>query len=117
MAKRSGTSGQAAKDENRGVTVDLIDALGHPLRREILRRLHESDGARSPSLLAECLGLGVSNVSYHMGVLAKLRAVKKTRSRQVRGARETFFVSRVAQNERVVAILADTEREDDEARG
>ena len=116
MARRSGANGRAGRDGGEGVTAALIDALNNPLRRELLRRLHDSDEARSPSELAETVDEGLSNVSYHMRVLAKRRAVKKTRKRQVRGANESFFVSRVAGNERVVLILADTEREDSGAR-
>src|SRR5262245_40494098 len=94
------------------MTARLIDAVNHPLRRKVLRALHDSNEALSPKRLAQILGEGLSNVSYHMKVLAKRHAVKKTRSRQIRGAREGFFVSRVAGNERVIAILADTEGED-----
>lgn len=116
MARRGGANGVGARTEDEGVTAAWIDVLNHSLRREILRRLHESDKAVSPSHVASILGEDVSNVSYHMNVLAKRRAIKKTGIKQVRGARENFFVSKVAGNKRVVAILADTEEEDRGAR-
>jgi hypothetical protein len=34
---------------------------------------------------------GLGNVAYHLGELAKTGAVKRTRSRQVRGAVEKFY--------------------------
>lgn len=98
------------------MTAALIDAVNHPLRRKLLRALHNSDDARSPVQLSKVVGVEVGTIAYHMRALARLGAVEKTDSRHVRGARETFFVSRVAGNRQVIAILADTEAEDDEAR-
>jgi DNA-binding transcriptional ArsR family regulator len=92
----------------------LINALNHPLRRKILRGLHGAGEARSPAQLSKVVGRDVSSVSYHMKVLTDMGAVKKTGDRPARGARETFFASKVAEHSQMIAILADTEEDDEE---
>lgn len=116
VASSGGTKSKGSGGRNERITTKLIDALNHPLRRKLLRALQNADGARSPSQLTEILGEDIGNISYHMKVLVGRRAVRKARTRQVRGATENFFVSRVAANKRVVAILADTEGEDGGSR-
>ena len=54
----------------------------------------------------------MSSVSYHMQVLADMGAVKKTGDRPARGARESFFASKVADHSQLITILADTEKDD-----
>jgi DNA-binding transcriptional ArsR family regulator len=98
------------------MTAALIEAVNHPLRRKLLRTLHSSDDARSPIQLSKIIGGEVSTVAYHMKALASRGAAEKTGYRHVRGARENFFVSKVSGHRQVIAILADTEGEDDEAR-
>lgn len=110
------TNGCGVEGEGQQVTAALLEALNHSLRRKLLRALHCSDDARSPVQLSRIVGVEVSMTAYHVRTLARLGAVEKADSRHVRGARETFFVSRVAGNRQVIAILADTEAEDDEAR-
>ncbi len=103
---------RTAKGKGKGMTVALIDAVSHQLRREILRRMNGAKGARSATQLSKVLDEEVPTISYHLEVLAKQRAISKARSKRVRGARETFFVSKVATNKRLVDVLADTEQED-----
>lgn len=68
----------------------LVVALKHELRRKILRRM--SDGRKvSPCELAEELGEKLSNVAYHVRVLAESGALKPVGSKQVRGARKHFY--------------------------
>jgi DNA-binding transcriptional ArsR family regulator len=70
----------------------LIAALRHPLRREILRLL--SDGRKaSPSEIAEALELPLSNVAYHVRVLAECGVLKAAGKQQVRGATQHFYRS------------------------
>lgn len=54
---------------------DLIAAVGHPLRREILRRM--SDGGRtSPGALARELDENLGNVAYHVRLLVRRGALR-----------------------------------------
>ena len=69
---------------------DLLTALGHPLRREILRAM--ADGkAVSPRELSDVLGQPLSNVSYHVRVLVQSGAVTLVRTRPTRGSIQHFY--------------------------
>lgn len=97
---------------------DLIRALNHPLRREVLRLLQRTGGPLSPVEMAAALELGpdpkedLSNVSYHTTVLRNCGVVRETDKKQVRGALQHFFVSEVADREVAVCLLASTEMAD-----
>src|SRR4051794_34663820 len=114
VGSRGRASAQGVGGESRPMTVDLIQALGHPRRRRLLRALHSSDGAQSPTQLAKIIDDEVNRIDYHVKSLARLGAVRKTGDRMVRGVRESFFASRVSNHEQVLSILADTEGEDAE---
>lgn len=76
------------KEEN------LLTALGHPLRREILRAM--ADGkSTSPRELSEALSQPLSNVSYHVRVLVQSEAVKLVRTKPARGSIQHFYRSTV----------------------
>lgn len=94
------------------ISQELLRAVAHPLRRQILRTLHDVGEARSPAELREVYGLPVSHVSYHVKVLRECGAVALTDTRPVRGALEHFYASTVAENESVIAILTSTAEED-----
>jgi DNA-binding transcriptional ArsR family regulator len=96
-----------------GISQELLRSVAHPLRRQILRTLHEVGEARSPAELREVYGLPVSHVSYHVKVLRECGAVALTDTRPVRGALEHFYASTVAENESVNVILGSTEEEDE----
>lgn len=70
---------------------DLFTALGHPLRRRILRKMLKQRGEVSPRELAADLGEPLSALSYHVRVLAECGAVKLTRTRQIRGSTQHFY--------------------------
>jgi DNA-binding transcriptional ArsR family regulator len=83
-------AGQKRGKRRRNKNHALVTALRHPLRRAILKRM--SDGRKaSPSELAEELDETLSNVAYHVRVLAKSRALKPVSRRQVRGATQHFY--------------------------
>jgi DNA-binding transcriptional ArsR family regulator len=86
-------------------TAQLISALNHQCRREILRLLHESDEPQSPSRISKELKIPLSTVSYHVKVLKDLGAIQCVRKRPARGAIENFYNSVVDENQRVVAML------------
>jgi DNA-binding transcriptional ArsR family regulator len=70
---------------------DLFTALGHPLRRQILRKMLEEDSEMTPLELSVYLGEPLSALSYHVRVLAECGAVKLARTRQVRGSTQHFY--------------------------
>lgn len=63
----------------------LLVGLKHPLRRRILRRMLARPVASSPSEIATGFGLPLSNVSYHVRVLAELRMLRLEGSEPVGG--------------------------------
>jgi len=75
---------------NRSDEDDLLNALRHPLRRRILRRMADGEET-SPRQLAADLRVKLSSVSYHMRVLRNLSAVTPTRTAPVRGSVQHFY--------------------------
>lgn len=95
-------------EEGSAAQQDLLKALNHPLRRRIIRALHEGDEARSPCQLGRSLHVAVSNVSYHVRVLQDNGLIVLTGRRPVRGSTEHFYASTVAANELAVQLLEST---------
>jgi DNA-binding transcriptional ArsR family regulator len=81
-----------AKHE-RSDTHNMLVALKHPLRRQILKTM--ADGETSPRDLATDLGRPLSNVSYHVRVLVNCGVVELVRTKQVRGSMQHFYRSLV----------------------
>lgn len=77
-------------------TDDLFTALGHPLRRQILRRMIRVKRDLSPRDLAEDLDESLSKLSYHVRILDECGAVKLVRTRQVRGSTQHFYRPAIA---------------------
>ena len=69
---------------------DLLVALRHPLRRRILRQM-AGEEAVSPRALSTTLDQPLSNVSYHVRVLADCAAVTLVRTEPVRGSVQHFY--------------------------
>ena len=90
-------------------TNDLLLALRHPLRRRILQLLGGND-ARSPRELAEILDQPLSNLSYHVRVLADCGAVQLVRTKQVRGSTQHFYRSSI-KSEWAQAVLKSKDRQ------
>lgn len=72
----------------------LLQALRHPLRRRILRRMREGE-TLSPSELADGMDAPLSRVSYHVRVLAQCRAVTLVRTRPAGGSIQHFYRTEV----------------------
>jgi DNA-binding transcriptional ArsR family regulator len=70
---------------------DLFNALGHPMRRRILRAMLDGGGEISPRELAAKLSEQLSALSYHVRVLAECRAVELVRTEQIRGSTQHFY--------------------------
>jgi DNA-binding transcriptional ArsR family regulator len=75
---------------NRSDDNDLLVALRHPVRREILREM-SSEKAISPREIATLLRQPLSNVSYHVRVLADCGAIALVNTKPVRGSMQHFY--------------------------
>jgi DNA-binding transcriptional ArsR family regulator len=75
---------------NRSDDNDLLVALRHPLRRDILRRM-ASEKEISPREIAAALRQPLSNVSYHVRVLAECSAISLVKTKPVRGSMQHFY--------------------------
>ncbi len=105
------------KDDNGSPDeTDLVAALSHVVRREILRLLHGSDLPRSPAQTAEELKRSLSTVSYHFRVLLLHKVVAAVREAPVRGAIEHFYVSRTTDNPVVTGVLERTRKGDEDLK-
>jgi DNA-binding transcriptional ArsR family regulator len=69
---------------------DLLVALRHPVRRDILRVM-AGEKAISPRQIASALHQPLSNVSYHVRVLADCAAIALVRTKPVRGSMQHFY--------------------------
>jgi DNA-binding transcriptional ArsR family regulator len=74
---------------------DLFTALGHPLRRRILRTMINQNHETSPRQLAAILSESLSALSYHVRVLAECETIKLVRTARVRGSTQHFYRSNV----------------------
>jgi DNA-binding transcriptional ArsR family regulator len=68
---------------------ELVRALSHPVRVEILQALHGR--VASPAELSREIGQRPAVVSYHASTLLKCGCVELIHSRAQRGAVEKFF--------------------------
>jgi DNA-binding transcriptional ArsR family regulator len=73
---------------------DLLRALRHPLRRRILREMADGEAA-SPRGISDRLRQPLSNVSYHVRVLAECRAITLVGTRPAKGSVQHFYRSTV----------------------
>ena len=69
---------------------ELLIALRHPLRRQILRAMAAEDPI-SPRQISDVLREPLSNVSYHVRVLADCGAVTLVDTAPVRGSMQHFY--------------------------
>ena len=72
----------------------LLNALNHPLRRQILRAMPDGN-ATSPRELADRLEAPLGNLAYHVRVLADCGALELVDERRVRGTTQHFYRSKV----------------------
>ncbi|HKA66865.1 MAG TPA: helix-turn-helix domain-containing protein [Solirubrobacterales bacterium] len=79
---------------NRSDDNDLLVALRHPLRRDILREM-AGEEAISPREIANALCKPLSNVSYHVRVLADCAAVSLVGRKPVRGSMQHFYCTTI----------------------
>ncbi|MGI6879142.1 helix-turn-helix domain-containing protein [Microbacterium sp. gxy059] len=65
----SGPQSRAERDEPRWMTAEMLKALAHPLRQELLRLLRRREHVRAADASAE-LGEPANKISFHLRVLA-----------------------------------------------
>ncbi|HUC08194.1 MAG TPA: helix-turn-helix domain-containing protein [Solirubrobacterales bacterium] len=88
---------------------DLFSALGHPMRRRILREMLDTGEEVSPRELAAVLSEQLSALSYHVRVLAECRALELVRTEQIRGSTQHFYRAIVKANWALSALEAGDE--------
>jgi DNA-binding transcriptional ArsR family regulator len=71
------------------IDTQLVRALSHPLRVEILQILNERDA--SPNEMMDLIGMPLGNIAYHSRVLEKCGCIEVVRTAQRRGATEHYF--------------------------
>ncbi|HZK15780.1 MAG TPA: winged helix-turn-helix domain-containing protein, partial [Solirubrobacterales bacterium] len=71
------------------MNIDLVKALGHELRVEILGILNER--MASPNELSKELEEGLSQVSYHVKVLKDYKTITQVKTEPRRGAVEHYY--------------------------
>lgn len=93
----------SASDDN-----DMLAALGSLCRRRILRRMCDVEMI-SPRGLSKEFDQPVSNVAYHVRVLADCGAITLVDTKPVRGAIEHFYRSSVKQPwaQQIIALEPD----------
>ncbi|HXQ88218.1 MAG TPA: winged helix-turn-helix domain-containing protein [Solirubrobacterales bacterium] len=75
--------------EDGEIDQQLVRAIGHPLRVEILRLLE--DGPSGPKRLSDRIGEPLGNVSYHMKVLRRYDCIELVETIPARGAVEHIY--------------------------
>jgi DNA-binding transcriptional ArsR family regulator len=85
---------------------DLFNALGHPMRRRILREMLDGSEEVSPRELADKLSKQLSALSYHVRVLAECEAIELVRTDQIRGSTQHFYRAVVKANWALSALEA-----------
>lgn len=88
---------------------DLFNALGHPLRRQILREMIDTSEEVSPRELAAKLSEQLSALSYHVRVLAECNAIELVRTEQIRGSTQHFYRAIVKASWALTALEAGDE--------
>lgn len=71
------------------IDTQLVRALSHPLRVEILQILNERDA--SPNQMMNLIGMPLGNVAYHCRVLERCGCIEIVRTAPRRGATEHYY--------------------------
>lgn len=86
---------------------DLYNALDHPMRRQILREMRDTDGEVSPRELSVTLLQELSALSYHVRVAEECDAIELVRTERVRGSTQHFYRFSVKADWALAALEAD----------
>lgn len=93
------------------LTPPLEHALNHPLRREVLRALHRSEGPRSASELVDVCqpATSVTALNYHAAVLERCDLVRVIENDVAGEGFNRRYASTVSEDVQIIAILGATE--------
>ena len=94
---------------------ELLIALRHPLRRQILRTMAVKDPI-SPRQISDELREPLSNVSYHVRVLADCGAVTLVDTAPVRGSMQHFYATAI-EEPWALAVLGLSENDEEPTGG
>jgi DNA-binding transcriptional ArsR family regulator len=109
MAKRETV---AKHPKGRDMSPALLEALSHPIRRQVLRLFNSETSELSPIDLRKLIPIGLSNLSYHIRVLNDLNVIRETRAIPIRGSTKHFYESTVTASKIMRSILAKTKDDD-----
>jgi DNA-binding transcriptional ArsR family regulator len=96
---------------------DFFTALGHPMRRRILREMLDTGEEVSPRELAVKLCEHLTALSYHVRVLAQCKAIELVRTHRNRGSTQHFYRPAVKANWVFAALAASEEPPSGKGRG
>jgi DNA-binding transcriptional ArsR family regulator len=95
---------------------DVFRALGHRVRRCLLRDLIKSKEPLSRAGLVQQTEHPLSTVAYHLSVLRSCGTVNLVDESQVRGGAEHLYEATIDDDSTARRILDETEQEDEEAK-
>jgi DNA-binding transcriptional ArsR family regulator len=113
-ARKAGVPKRPRKRSSGQRRAHLLSAIAHPLRRRILRALHDWDEPASPVQLARAFRLPLATIAYHANVLKRFGAVEPAGEKQVRGAIEHFYDSTIEDDPPIETLLEETREVDEE---
>jgi DNA-binding transcriptional ArsR family regulator len=87
-------------------TKDLFNALGHAMRRQILRAMLGTQEEVSPRELSAKLSQQLTAISYHVGVLDECNAIELVRTEKIRGSTQHFYRVIVKEDWALAALKA-----------
>lgn len=111
--KKPAAKAKRSKRKAANGDAELISALNHALRRDILRLMHASEDRRSPVGVSEELRQPLAGVSYHMQILHRLGAISLVETEQVRGALKHYYASTIEDHKIARALLESTKKPDE----
>jgi DNA-binding transcriptional ArsR family regulator len=88
--KDAKTRGGRSSDPH-AANADLVAALNHPTRRQLLKLYLEREAALSPRELADLTGEKLPTISYHVRVLSDRNAIELAEEEPVRGSVAHFY--------------------------
>jgi DNA-binding transcriptional ArsR family regulator len=116
-ARVAGGVGRLSTDLAASLTPSRRDALNHPLRREILRVLHNSERAAGASdILGRLSPFSRAEIAYHLQILQRCECVASRGTRPGPAGREHLYESTIGEVAGVADVLLATQALDREHR-
>ncbi|MGD9734154.1 MAG: helix-turn-helix domain-containing protein [Solirubrobacterales bacterium] len=96
----------------------IQEALGNPVRRGVLRALHQHEppcSAGDVSVADSLKSESISTIKYHLKVLQECGVAAQSGELVTTSGYQPLYVSRVADDDLVLSVLGEMRAEDDEA--